>query len=270
MRNLTHVGTTQGLSLQSPAWITQEWTTPGLSLQSSAWITRERTTPGLSLQNAAMPVVLLMLQLKNLTSAPTDIAKIYQQAQQEINIFEQTARLQSSSSTVRAASYCLCSAFDEAILSTKWGQQSQWMQQTLLNAIHQETWGGERFYLILKTMAEMPASHLDLLELLFVLLSIGFEGQYFNDQIGIREEIRHSLFNLITQHRPISPKTFSSIVKPITSKSLPIISRRSLYLIVSGILFFAWCGANYLLHRQATPLLEKLQSISVEAPYKAK
>lgn len=221
-----------------------------------------RTGRDLSLQNAAMPLILLMLQLKNLTTAPTDVAKIYQQAQQEINIFTHSMQLQYPSSTVLAASYCLCSAVDEAILSTNWGAHSQWMQHTLLSAIHQETWGGERFYLILKTMTEMPANHLDLLELLFALLSVGFEGQYFNDQTGIHEEIRHSLFNLIVQHRPILQKTFTSIIKPTVPRSLQIISPRYFGLIAAGILFLTWCGANYSLHHQAAPLLEKLQYIS--------
>ena len=37
-------------------------------------------------------------------------------------------------------------ALDEAVLSTPWGAQSEWAQQTLLVALHREAWGGEKFF----------------------------------------------------------------------------------------------------------------------------
>lgn len=157
----------------------------------------------------AMPVILLMLRLRRTQQEP-DIKLIYEKAIHAIQQFDTQAKQQGyPPQTITAACYCLCVTFDEMILGTPWGSQSAWVQHTLLSAIHQETYGGERFYIILHQMAENPAENLDILELLYLLLSLGFEGQYFNENTAKRDEIRYSLFNLIRNYRESPQKALS-------------------------------------------------------------
>lgn len=80
--------------------------------------------------------------------------------------------------TVIAARYCVCALVDEAVMKTSWGSASEWSSRSLLSTFHNETWGGEKFFLILDRLREEPARHLELLELLYVCLRLGFEGQY--------------------------------------------------------------------------------------------
>ena len=77
-----------------------------------------------------------------------------------------------------AARYALCAALDEAVLSTPWGAQSEWAQHPLLVALHREAWGGEKFFEMLERISADPARHIDLMELQYLVLALGFAGKY--------------------------------------------------------------------------------------------
>ena len=79
---------------------------------------------------------------------------------------------------VVAARYVLCTLLDEAASSTPWGGSGVWSRQSLLVQFHNEGWGGEKVFQLLTRLAENPAQHRNLLELVYVTLSLGFEGRY--------------------------------------------------------------------------------------------
>lgn len=79
---------------------------------------------------------------------------------------------------VTAARYILCTLLDESAASTPWGSASNWSASSLLVQFHNESWGGEKiFQLMSKLAANVPANR-NLLELMAVVLSLGFEGRY--------------------------------------------------------------------------------------------
>ena len=93
--------------------------------------------------------------------------------------FETTARSQGlPNEQVVAARYVLCTLLDEAASSTPWGGSGAWSAQSLLVHFHNETWGGEKVFQLLARLAENPAQHRNLLELVYVALALGFEGRY--------------------------------------------------------------------------------------------
>ena len=151
--------------------------------------------------NSANPLLTLMVQIKHCDSPP-DIEKTREQIINEIKLFQQKLhRLNYPERVIMAARYCICTAIDESILSTAWGTQTLWVQHSLLALFHQETWGGARFYVILENMAKEPRQNLALLEFLYLILSLGFEGQYYGDKTIMREEIRNRLLHHIRQSR---------------------------------------------------------------------
>ena len=108
--------------------------TPSLSASSAEqWLGL-----GLSpLVRAASPLLLLAGQLRGTLSVP-DVAGLRRHALEEIRRFEERARAAACpSEIVTAARYVLCAGLDEAVLSTPWGAQSEWAQQTLLVALHE-------------------------------------------------------------------------------------------------------------------------------------
>lgn len=81
-------------------------------------------------------------------------------------------------------SYCLCCVVDEAVMATPWGRDSPWKAQSLLSAIHQETWGGEKFFSVLERLLEGPEKRYDLFVFLFWCLTLGYRGKYANQTNG--------------------------------------------------------------------------------------
>ena len=75
---------------------------------------------------------------------------------------------------------------DEAVLSTPWGAQSEWAQQTLLVALHREAWGGEKFFEMLDKISRDPERHIDLMELQYLCIALGFAGKYRRCRRGSR------------------------------------------------------------------------------------
>jgi type VI secretion system protein ImpK len=96
---------------------------------------------------------------------------------------------------VLASRYVLCTFLDEIVLGTPWGNQCNWVSKTLLNSFHNEGWGGEKFYLILDRLLQEPHKNIELLELLYACLALGFEGK-LRVQEGGRAELDRIQTNL--------------------------------------------------------------------------
>src|SRR3546814_14660023 len=63
-------------------------------------------------------------------------------------------------------------------MNTPWGGQSGWAAKTLLVAFHGESYGGEKFFLILDRLCADFSRHIDLIELMYICLTLGFGGRY--------------------------------------------------------------------------------------------
>ncbi len=105
--------------------------------------------------------------------------------------------------TVLTARYLLCTYLDGAVMSTPWGSESGWTNQSLLSVFHNETWGGEKFFLILEQHQQMPSQSIDLLELIFICLALGFQGKYALSTGSMEQltAIQDSLYRLISSQR---------------------------------------------------------------------
>jgi len=99
-------------------------------------------------------------------------------------------------SQVMLARYILCTFSDEIICTTYWGKDNNWANSSLLGHFYNETYGGDKFFQILEQLLRAPAKYLDLLELMYICLSLGFEGKYRIQNRGKMEldSIRESLY----------------------------------------------------------------------------
>ncbi|MFO1320987.1 MAG: type IVB secretion system protein IcmH/DotU [Burkholderiales bacterium] len=98
---------------------------------------------------------------------------------QQIAAFERTLQSRGTApETSLIARYALCTLLDEAVSRTPWGGTADWAQNSLLVTLHREVSGGEKFFQLLGRMSDDPARNIDLLELFYVCLALGFEGQF--------------------------------------------------------------------------------------------
>src|SRR5262245_1768413 len=155
------------------------------------------------LLQAATPLLVPAGRLRTTRSYP-DVAGLRRQTLEEIRRFEDRARAAGvSSETVVAARYALCAALDEAVLSTPWGNQSEWAAQTLLVQLHREAWGGEKFFEMLDRISNDPSRHIDLMELQYACIALGFSGKFQVLEQGQArlDEVQHELFRKIRSFR---------------------------------------------------------------------
>lgn len=141
-----------------------------------------------------------------------DLFALKDRLSSEIKRFEHRALQDGAeSSQVMAARYVLCTALDEAVVTTPWGNESEWSQMSLLSSFHNETFGGEKFFQLLERLSRDPVKHLPMLELMYICMSLGFEGKYRVLPRGMLEleNLRDSLYRQIRQIRGDVPRDIS-------------------------------------------------------------
>lgn len=154
--------------------------------------------------DAAHPLLALVTQLRGSAHHP-DPAGLRDELARAVSTFEQAAASAGAPrDAIIGARYLLCTFVDETAASTPWGGQGAWASDTLLVRFHNETWGGEKSFLLLSRLSESPEKNRHLLELFFLCLSLGFEGRYRvlpNGRAQL-EQLRERLFQMIRQGRP--------------------------------------------------------------------
>lgn len=141
-----------------------------------------------------------------------NLTALHQHLAGAIKLFEHSALHDGAeSSQVMAARYVLCTVVDEAVVTTPWGNESEWSQMSLLSSFHNETFGGEKFFQLLERLSRNPVKHLPMLELMYICLSLGFEGKYRVQPRGMLEleAVRDSLYRQIRQLRGDVPREIS-------------------------------------------------------------
>ncbi|RLJ22049.1 type VI secretion system protein TssL [bacterium endosymbiont of Escarpia laminata] len=155
------------------------------------------------LVTAAAPLLSLLGKLRNAPSHP-DVNGLRRRMEDELRAFERRAVSAGiDQENVFAARYTLCTVIDETVLNTPWGSNSPWSTESLLILFHKEAWGGEKFFQMLERMLKDPARFLEMLELMYICLSMGFEGKYRIIEGGSRtlEQIRDSVYRTIRMQR---------------------------------------------------------------------
>jgi len=113
------------------------------------------------------------------------------------------------------ARYCLCTALDEAAMQTAWGKGGEsgveWITNGLATIFHEDRQGGDKVYLLIGRLMTEPQEHLDLLEVIYRILSLGFEGRYRYEADGRRKHdaVRQRLYNEIMSQRGPVPVALS-------------------------------------------------------------
>jgi type VI secretion system protein ImpK len=232
--------------------------------------TGSAVNPNNHLLRIVTPLLTLLTQLRYTTEHP-NVASLRAQVVEEIKIVEHKLSQQAYPlKTIIATRYALCTAIDEAVLSQDWGTQSVWVSGSLLSLFQKETWGGERFYIILEDSLRDTTSNIDFIELIYFLMSLGFEGKYYGDeQRNLREEIRGRIFYHI-RHARMKPERNLSLNWKNRAISKGVRQRKNLLKRVGILTLFALCSLlfiyNLKVYYLAQPTLKKLNAIGSVSP----
>ena len=257
--------------LYNPAPIPQT-ASPSFDTQAAYFRTGKGLNP---LVNAASTLIAVFEKTHKSMSHP-NVGGLHQRLVNEIKAFETKAKEQGiQPEIVLSARYILCTVLDEAVLNTPWGAESAWTQRTLLSMFHNETSGGEKFFLILDRMRDMPAENLYILEMIYIFLSLGYEGKYRVIHRGKEslEQIRDELFRIIRNHRGEYERSLSPSwqglgrMKNSLAQYIPMWVVAS---VVGGVLLLSYSGFRYWLYQSSAPVAQQLTDIADNKPEKRK
>ena len=189
-----------------------------------------------ALVQAASPLLLLAVQLRNSVSQP-DAAHLRDQVIAQVRQFESHAQAAGiAAQTITAARYVLCSTLDESVMNTPWGQQSGWAAKTLLVIFHGESYGGEKFFVILDRLCADFSRHVDLIELMYICLALGFGGRYQIEADGRAKlaDIQEDLYRRLKGQRAPAAEELAPHWKGIEDRRNPLVRYVPLWVIVAA------------------------------------
>lgn len=184
---------------------------------------------------AAGPVLQLMTRLRNTASQP-DPGDLRERAIQAMRGFERQAREAGVPiELLRPAHYGLCASLDDVVMNTPWGSTGIWDAHSLVSTFHQGVVGGERFFSVLAQMRQNPGRFLPVLELLYLCMSLGFQGQYRLSPRGPAEldRLREETYELIRRQRPPADPTLSPHWRGLSAPYRPSRSIVPLWVVAS-------------------------------------
>ena len=132
---------------------------------------------------------------------------------------EQLARPHAERMALR---YTLCSFLDERAANTPWGGSGNWAPHSQLLHFFSETWGGEKVFTLIQKISQSPVENRDLMEVMALVLSLGFRGKYqvLPDGETSLERIRSKLFKDIQYIKPPQHGQTQALLHPAFWRSL--------------------------------------------------
>lgn len=218
------------------------------------------------LNACASPLFSLVSRIRN-RAQHMDPDKLRQSVVAEVRAFENSA-LQAGipAQTVKVARYALCATLDDVVLNTPWGGQSSWGMQSMVGTFHRETVGGDRFYDLLARLEKEPANNIDLLEFIYMCLSLGFEGRLRVEQGGADKhlQIRLGLARLIRAQRGPVERDLSPHWEGLTKPYRALSAWRPVWIAlgVTGLLLvFEFGSLSYVLSNRTENVIGQLSVI---------
>jgi type VI secretion system protein ImpK len=231
-----------------------------------------RALPGQGLNPlvaAAVPLLLMAGGLRGST-VPGDVPGLRRQALDEIRRFEERATASGvPNEVIIAGRYALCAAIDEAVLATPWGAHSDWAQQTLLNTLHREAYGGEKFFVMLERILQDPERRIDLIELQYTCVALGFAGKYQVEDGGqaLLEDVLHQTHRRIRDVRSDPPPELSLRWRGVEDRRNRLVRYLPWWVVVAAaaaILSITFVIVKYRLDDRAAPVYAALGAIGTE------
>ena len=250
---------TQNTHMDSPAFHGQDSSTGTQQLKLNV--------EGNVLLSCALPLLSVVNQLRS-SASHADVSGLRNSIVNEIKTFDIKGRQSGCPvDQVQTARYALCSLLDEVVLNTPWGGNSIWSTQGMLITFHKESWGGEKFFQVLNNIISQPGTYLNLLELLYYCLSLGFEGKYKIQKQGQNKlyDIRENLYQVIQRQKGDYEPDLSLQWKGITDKRNILARYIPLWvvaLVTAAILSVIYVGFLYIVNLNSGTEIGKQYQIS--------
>jgi type VI secretion system protein ImpK len=160
-------------------------------------------------------------------------------------------------------------------MQTAWGKGGdsglEWSTNGLATTFHEDRQGGDKVYLLIGRLMTEPQEHLDLLHVIYRVLSLGFEGRYRYETNGRRKHdaVRQRLYDEIMSRRPpvpiaLSPHGLSNVqAKRTTFYEFPVWIT---VVVLSTVLLAMFGYSKYQLMRRGAAVQKQIADIGRMRP----
>ncbi|MCP4321113.1 MAG: DotU family type IV/VI secretion system protein [Psychromonas sp.] len=216
--------------------------------------------------NAASTLLAVFSKTRDALNHP-NVGGLHQQLDREIKNFDIKAKAEGvKDDNVMVARYLLCTILDEAVLNTPWGAESAWNQRTLLSVFHNETAGGEKFFAIIDRLRSVPAENIDVLELAYLSLSLGYEGKYRVVSRGRDhlEQLRDDLYHIIRTYRGEYERALSPSWQGIGNTRRTLANYVPMWVvasIIAGMMALTFSGFRYWLDQSSDVVSQQFSEV---------
>jgi type VI secretion system protein ImpK len=246
---------------------------PGMPAPAAGGASVEELIPGRGLNPLVAAASPLLNAVPQLRASPThpDPSGLRETLARGIRAFEARAAQDGvSPQHVLAARYVLCTFLDEMAASTPWGGSGVWGKNSLLVMFHNEAWGGEKVFQLLAKLAENPAAHRDLLELMYVVLALGFEGRFrvLDNGRAQLDQLRERLFAMVRQQRGPFERELSGRWKGVEVRRATLLQLPMwvVFALVGMLAVGTYLGLSISLNRSSDPVFADIQAIRARGP----
>lgn len=196
-----------------------------------------------TLVRSAAPLLNLAHALRYTEEQP-DIEQLRRVAVEAVGRYERDlAGARISPERARAAHYIICATVDDVVLSKPWGVRAGWARSGLVSTFHNDVTGGDRVFDLLDHFHQTPGSNKDLLLLIYLSLSLAFEGRTRVSPRGNLElgRIRDSLYKTLLGQYGVFERELSPHWKGVAARHKPLRTAAALWTLLSVLaLIFAF------------------------------
>lgn len=169
------------------------------------------------------------------------------------------------------ARYALAATADDVVQNIPVDDRRLWTQYSMLSQFFGERTGGVRFFEELGRMRADPLANIDVLELMYACLAVGFEGVHRTSPTGMAtlQKIQRDLYDVIRRVRPresfeLSPRWQGSGLAPVDRRNrVPLWVAAAFGLVLVLVAFVA---LRTLLSGQSAAVADELIALYPLAP----
>lgn len=215
------------------------------------------------LLESSASVFALTAQLKSFT----DEASLTKFRESIVSAFDHMERMsferEIGTSVIQNAKYALAAFVDESVLGSECHGRINWMSHPLQLQFFGDHLAGENFFEKLKIIRQGGEQNIDLLELYYTCLQMGFEGMYRMQGLEALMALQVDLRSQIDGYRGVTDPKLSPDGVP-KGNIIATMSRNVPYWVIGvvtlGMLFFNYAGYSVLLSKKVATSIAKIES----------
>jgi type VI secretion system protein ImpK len=160
------------------------------------------------------------------------------------------------------AKYALVALIDEKALALPKKWAALWSAHPLQFDYFSDMVAGERFFEYLEQLLQQPQKYLDVLEVYYLCLCLGFKGKYGSNKAAIEDQIV-AVARIILKHRPTVKVPQSPIhADHEKRRQVPNIPTWTIAAATASLLFLLWLGCHLTINNQSAKILPSYQTFS--------